>query len=473
MKPALACLSLYRRLRPYSLLAVLAGFGLLILANQNLLDLSRARRHRQATDLVVRELLARSSSATPTEFHSKLDQILSPGRLLWLELEPGRPYRQPRLSGALPLPVPFPQLVATVERRCVGDDHLVGFAIAERRYLCSSKQINFSGRPAVLRVVEDISSDVERRRLLFLLLLAHASAACLLTTGALWLLFRWTLRPLTRLCTELGQIDSESLEQMRLSIQNQPPEIEMIVASFNALLDRLAAARGRQQTFVDGVAHELRTPITLISGYSQSLKRQSGACAANKAVQGITREAERMGRMVSELLDIAREEAGRLRLGRDPLDLDDALLVAFERLQPLAPDRLRLRLPQEGSPPWGLGDGERLQQCLTNLVENALKYTPKGSPIELYSSAGATEVVLHVRDNGPGVPLAEQERIFERFVRGTSQADTSGSGIGLAMVRLLMRRMGGDVRVASAPGGGADFQLVLERVGLRSSIPPL
>jgi signal transduction histidine kinase len=109
-------------------------------------------------------------------------------------------------------------------------------------------------------------------------------------------------------------------------------------------------------------------------------------------------------------------------------------------------------------------DPERLSQCLTNLVENALKYSPASQPIELALSSSVDQVVLHVRDHGAGVPVAERERIFGRFVRGSANADTSGHGIGLAVVKTLMERMGGSVSVGEAPGGGADFQLRLPAV---------
>lgn len=471
MKPSSARVSLRRRLQTSSLLTVLAGLALVVLAHRELLDRSRAQRHRLAADQVRQELLQLSPASGPAEFQVKLDHVLSPGRLFWLELEPGQPYRWPRRSVVVPQPVTLAELVDTVKRRCVGGDHLVTISVGGRRYLCSSQPLSFSGRPAVMRVVEDITADLERRRIVLLLLLAAAGLASLLTSVLLRLVFRRTLLPLDQLSAQLGRIDAECLEQTRLSSIGQPEELKPIVAAFNALLDRLAGARQRQQAFVDGVAHELRTPITLISGYAQSLQRQGHPLAGGPELELIAREAERMGRLVRELLDIAREEAGRLQLGRDPLDLDEALLTAFERLEPLASARLRLRIPEDGSPPLGLGDSERLQQCLTNLVENALKYTPEGTPIELFSSTSASEAVLHVRDHGQGVTLAEQERIFERFVRGSSEANASGSGIGLAMVRLLMRRMGGEVRVEAAPGGGADFQLVLERVQLSTSAP--
>jgi signal transduction histidine kinase len=94
-------------------------------------------------------------------------------------------------------------------------------------------------------------------------------------------------------------------------------------------------------------------------------------------------------------------------------------------------------------------------------VENALNYAPASGPIELFVSTEAGHHLLHVRDHGPGVPAGEREAIFERFVRGVSSSQHSGSGIGLAVVRLLLERMGGSARVVAAPGGGADFQLIL------------
>jgi hypothetical protein len=97
-------------------------------------------------------------------------------------------------------------------------------------------------------------------------------------------------------------------------------------------------------------------------------------------------------------------------------------------------------------------------------VENALKYSPAAQPIELALSSDADQVVLHVRDHGQGVPVAEREQIFGRFVRGSVSADTSGHGIGLAVVKTLMERMGGSASVGDAPGGGADFQLRLPAV---------
>jgi len=272
------------------------------------------------------------------------------------------------------------------------------------------------------------------------------------------------LAPLHQLGIRLKRIEFDSLPSERLPLQRQPQELRPIIQAFNDLLDRLAASWSRQNAFVDGVAHELRTPITLINGYAQSLQRHGAVSgAALRQLALIQSESQRMARMVTDLLDLARDDADRLALHRERLDPEQLLLETYERLAQFAEGRLRLVAPGEGEEEeldvWG--DPHRMQQCLTNLVENALKYAPSGSPITLEATVSSDAVRLHVRDQGPGVPEPERQRIFERFVRGSTAEGCSGSGLGLSVVRLLMERMGGSVAVAEAPEGGADFQLVL------------
>ncbi|MFM7238861.1 MAG: sensor histidine kinase, partial [Cyanobium sp.] len=159
-------------------------------------------------------------------------------------------------------------------------------------------------------------------------------------------------------------------------------------------------------------------------------------------------------------LDLVRNDAGRLHLRCQPLLADDVLLDLHERMALQAAGRLRLQASAQV--PRANADPRRLQQCLTALVDNALLYTD--GPVVLTASSGpAGELVLHVIDRGPGVLPSEREAIFLRFVRGSAglASPHRGSGIGLSVVRLLIEAMGGRVLVADAPGGGADFQLVL------------
>jgi signal transduction histidine kinase len=258
-----------------------------------------------------------------------------------------------------------------------------------------------------------------------------------------------------------------------ITLAEQPAELRPIANAFNALQRRLAAGREEQRTFIDGVAHELRTPLTLISGNAQRLERLLAGTTTEvtgaplppllQAGRAIHTEADRMTRLVRDLLDLARRDGDRLEMLALPFDAGDALLAAYERLETLAAGRLRLQAPGADADLRVRADPERLGQCLTNLVENALKYAPAPSPVELAVKRQHDTVVLHVRDHGPGVAPGEREGIFELFRRGSAAplASVSGSGIGLAMVRLLMERMGGTAQVADAPGGGADFQLLL------------
>ena len=232
--------------------------------------------------------------------------------------------------------------------------------------------------------------------------------------------------------------------------------MQPIVEAFNQLQARLAEAWQRERRFVDGVAHELRTPITVISGHAQSLQAELPPARQAKLAL-IAAEAERLGEMVAVMLDFARSDAGRLTLQLESLDPELVLLDAYERLQALAPDRLRLAPPQQAEIRRITADAERLQQCFAALVDNALRYS--SGDVQLAASCADDVVALHVRDQGTGIPEAERAQVLERFVRGSTAIGTRGSGIGLATVNLLMEVMHGELLIGDALGGGADMQL--------------
>ena len=455
-------LSLRKSLQAFSLLAVLAGYAVLLVITQQLAMRYRLERHRRMLDEVGQELRLLPANSPIDTLQQRLDGMVVPGWLLWLEQEPGQPHRIPKgsnpefsvalINKLVPAPNSEPEEMGKLET----------FYSHPHYFIKGSLPINTIEGQARVLVVDDVSDEINQARTVQLLVLVVAGASSLLTSGLLRLVLRQGLQPVDQLSRKLEGLDDIRLGKERLPIKNQPVELQPIVRSFNTLLDRLSAGRNREREFVDGVAHELRTPITLISGFAQRLQRQGHH---NANIIGIEREAKRMTRLVADLLDIARDEAGRLEMRSGLFDLDDALLLAFERMEPLAGQRLVLKTPGDGPPPMAWGDAERLQQCLTNLVENALKHTPADAAIELYSSCSGSAVVAHVRDHGPGVPQADKRRIFDRFVRGSHGAidkdGGGGSGIGLAVVKLLMERMGGSVTVVDAPGGGADFQLQL------------
>lgn len=439
-------------LQSTSFAAVLAGYAFLVLANQQLLALQRQRQHQQRVEAVLERLEAGGSFTSAAALQARLEQLSAPDLRVQLA------FLCPVAADGGPQLLPIEPITISCQRRLL------------------------AGQPRLLVFRHLIGPQLAEERTFTLLLVAAAGGAALLTSALMRLVLREGLRPLDSLRDTIDTVSAVNLADQRLPLADQPAELQPIARAFNNLLDRLNGSFEHQRTFVNAVAHELRTPITLIGGYANRLQRRATGLgtAERQQLDLIHGEAVRMGRLVSDLLEIARSDAGRLEVKCAPLDAWSALVAVHQRLLPSVGPRLQLAPP----PPGQLlvfGDGERLQQCLVNLIENAVKYTPAESPITLLAShhPASQQVVLHVRDCGPGVPDADKLRIFERFARGSSQAALAspGSGIGLAVVHTLMQRMGGEALVLDAPSGGADFQLrlpeLVARLGLVQRVSSL
>ncbi|KZR72766.1 Alkaline phosphatase synthesis sensor protein PhoR [Prochlorococcus marinus str. MIT 1318] len=175
-------------------------------------------------------------------------------------------------------------------------------------------------------------------------------------------------------------------------------------------------------------------------------------------------ETRRLGRLITDLLDIAREESGTLVMTSKPFSAFEALEQVFLLHRADYETRLNMQSCSNGVDQiWPLGDHDRVVQCLSNLIENAFKYSPEDKRVELSCITTHEHVRLQVRDHGPGVPEADQALIFEQFQRGSNTAQQPVSGVGLALVRSLVKRMVGRVWVENAADGGAIFVIELQR----------
>jgi two-component system OmpR family sensor kinase len=418
-------------------MTVLAGYSLLVLLSLVLARLERQRAHRELVDRLSSELVRRVR--TPAEAPAVVRGLLLPG--LQLELAPAAAARS---SAGQPL-----RLQRQGERALI--ESLTPLSLAD-------------GSQLSLRLRQDVTASIASQGFTLQLLSAAAGGAALFTALLMRpVINRGLVRPLEALGEQLRSYRLPPAPLELIDLEAQPEELRPIAASFNVMQEGLAASWELQRSFVDGVAHELRTPITLISGHAQSMQRAAPAGAAGRSLLLISAEARRMGAMVSDMLDLVRQDAGRLELRSQPIDTEELLLELYERLAPGTQGRLRIDLPigEEALVlPRASGDPRRVEQCLTTLVENACRYAPHG-PISLAVEVSERELLLHVRDRGPGVPEGEREAIFGRFVRGSASVDKRGSGIGLAVARSLMQAMGGRISVVSAAGGGADFRLHL------------
>jgi len=235
--------------------------------------------------------------------------------------------------------------------------------------------------------------------------------------------------------------------------------------------DLAAALRQAQEVdrlkseFFANVSHELRTPLTLILSPVDELLSKLGASAERDALKVVRRNADRLLRMIDDLLDLARLEAGGLRLKVMQVDVGElAKRVAGNAVPTARAKEVELAYSVEGEPPEMFGDPHRIEIILTNLVGNAMKFTPAGGRIDVRAIYNAAGTSIEVQDTGPGIPRDEQQRIFERFhqTETSERRRAGGVGIGLALARELAQLHGGSLTVDSELGEGSTFTLFLK-----------
>ena len=228
---------------------------------------------------------------------------------------------------------------------------------------------------------------------------------------------------------------------------------------------REAEAAKLQTDFVARVSHEFRSPLTTVRQLSEMLEMDQvpSEDRRRKYYQVLSGEARRLQRLVETLLSFGKIEAGAQHYQFERLNVQ--LLVARVVNEEFGSDALKERIGMQGTdtPLSVLGDGDALAMALRNLLDNALKYSSDGAPVEVRWSGEAGRVLISVTDQGSGIPREEQDRIFERFVRGRTaiEQNIKGTGVGLAMVRHIMSAHGGEIRLRSEPGRGSTFTMVL------------
>jgi signal transduction histidine kinase len=265
-----------------------------------------------------------------------------------------------------------------------------------------------------------------------------------------------------------GPVDAERLAaRLPPTLARHAAVALALVTSQLATERELAALRARdaeRTTFISTVAHELRTPLTGLRGYLELIL---GGQVADPAVERDFLERSRgivgsMGELVGDLLELSRLESGTLGLEIEPFSLAEAGGQVAAQLLPIAMER-GIRLATAFPPRLRVarGDRRRVEQIVTNLGGNALKFTATGGTVEIEATFDGPIAVVVVRDDGAGIPLEDRARIFERFHRMAGHERITGTGLGLPIARDLARRMAGDLDVASVPGAGSSFVHVL------------
>lgn len=229
-----------------------------------------------------------------------------------------------------------------------------------------------------------------------------------------------------------------------------PPEVRTLADSFNHMTSEVRAAQQTQQDFLVNVSHDLKTPLTSIQGYSQAIM-EGAAEDPVQAASIIHEEAARLNRMVADITDLARLQDGQLALQQVELDIAQIVEAVGQRLAIVAERReIDLRLDVEPMP-LIKGDGDRLAQVVTNLISNAVKYTPRGGTIRVKTQVNNGGVELCVQDSGLGLSKEDLPRIFERFYQvDKARGPRRGTGLGLAITREIVQAHGGTISASSA-----------------------
>lgn len=288
---------------------------------------------------------------------------------------------------------------------------------------------------------------------------------------AVWWVVGHTLRPVERVRRELAGRGAASLAPVHDA--DLPQEVQPLVQELNLLFARVQQAFESQQHFVADAAHALRTPLQALKLQLQGLQRAPDDAARERAQQRLAAGIDRATQLVDQLLQLAREDAKQGAAGAHLAPAVDVAPLVAQQLADLASTAQAQGVDlglAEGSAPaaWVRGEAASLQVLLGNLLDNAIKYTPRGGRVDVSLALAAEslgqpgQVVLRVEDSGPGIPAAERDRALERFVRADSAAASGiqGSGLGLAIVQTIAQRQGAQVTLlASASLGGLCVQV--------------
>ncbi|HRA78585.1 MAG TPA: ATP-binding protein, partial [Burkholderiaceae bacterium] len=299
------------------------------------------------------------------------------------------------------------------------------------------------GQPFEVR--ERIAAAAALRSLTPLLIFAPLVAL------AIWWLVGQSLRPVERIATELRRRDAQRLDPV--SEEQLPTEVEPMVRSLNGLLERLRRAFATQRAFVADAAHELRTPIAALKLQAGLVGRARDDASRGEALRDLHAGIDRSAHLVDQLLTLARSEPHARAAAGAMVDLASIADEAIAGMMPLAQARGSQVLLDAQRPAELQGDANALHSLVRNLVDNALRHTPTGSRIEVAVTSRDDEICLSVDDDGPGIPVEERERVFDRFY-GRSAGDDAGSGLGLAIAKAVVDRHAGHIDLGQSALGG-------------------
>lgn len=272
---------------------------------------------------------------------------------------------------------------------------------------------------------------------------------------------RHGLKPLDSLAAEVGARSPDNLH--RLAASKAPLEVMPLVASLNRLLDRLGIAIDNERRFTADAAHELRTPLAALKVQAQVALASSDPESRQHALGQVVASVDRTTRLVEQLLRLARLDPIQQLPDPSRIDLAELAQALIDDARPLAEAKAQtLNCPAPAAEVSVNGDPDLLRVALRNLIDNALRYTPPGSQVDIAWGTDGSHDWIAVEDDGPGIALPDQDRVFERFERGSNANQTIGSGLGLAIARGVAVLHGGALELEARPDGQSGCRFVMQ-----------
>ena len=334
-------------------------------------------------------------------------------------------------------------------------------------------QVQARDRNAVLEVatidlgdaVLQVGKTTEARNQLLsnfrrVLLLGAGFALVIGVIGGVFLT-RSTLKPLRDLRDAVSRILHTGQTDDRVPVYGTEDTVDELSTLFNAMLARITTLIHGMRNALDHVAHDLRTPMTRLRVTAESALATSDPARHREALSDCLEESERVLSMLTTLMDISEAETGTMKLNSSQVELATVVGEVTDLYEDAAEEagvELRVSVPGQVTVN---ADRDRLRQALANLVDNAIKYTPRGGRVEVSASREDRAVIIRIADTGPGISEQDLPRIFDRLYRGDQSRATRGLGLGLSLVRAYVGAQGGTVTVNGTPGAGATFTLRL------------
>lgn len=371
------------------------------------------------------------------------------GRVLYVRGLPSMPH----IRGALPPPPAGADRIESIRSP----------AGARVRLLTGVRRIG--GFPMRVRVARAEDALVDDLRRLFLVLLVSMPLGVIAAALAGYVVAGRLLRPISRMAAQATVISAERLSE-RLPVENPSDELGQLASVFNTTFGRLEESFDRLKRFSADASHELRTPLTAIRSVGEiGLREGHDAEGYREIIGSMLEEADRLGRLVEDLLMLSRWEGGRVQPARQPLDLARLTREVADQLAVLAEERevaLEVSLPR---PIMIRAEATMVRQAVMNVLDNAIKYTRPGSYVRIWADSSPAHHRLAVDDEGPGIPEEHRPFVAERFYRiddGRAR-EAGGSGLGLSITEWALTVHGGRLEIDASPSGGARVWLVFPR----------